>query len=132
MKQPYVEEFRYGEAKATVLHTFETYPSQEARIRNLVANWFAEKYQAKCIISVSTGHRQAQWSVCWHSKTYQEKEQKMKYWDRQGEKKERAAAFLKAFEDFLQECPPNEEEIKEMEAKYSKSVPLHKKFCEKI
>lgn len=120
MKQPYVEEFKYGNAKATVLHTFETYPSQEARIRNLVANWFADRYQAKTIISVSTGHRQSQWSVCWHSKAYQQKEREMKYWDRQGEKKQRAAAFLEAFESFLAECPPEEEEIEAAEARYSK------------
>ena len=120
MKHPYIEEFKYGNARATVLHTFETYPSQESRLRNLVANWFAEKYQAKCIISVSTGHRQAQWSVCWYSPTYSRKEQDMKYWDRQAEKKQRAAAFLSAFEDFLKQCPPDFDEIEATKARYNK------------
>ena len=76
-KQPYIEEREVGKAKATILHTQETYPSQEEPLRKSIANWFADTYGARTIISVSTGRHQATWQVCWHSPIYNDKEKEI-------------------------------------------------------
>ena len=42
MKRSYTEEFDFGTGKATVVHTRETFPSQEEEIRKFAANRFAD------------------------------------------------------------------------------------------
>lgn len=45
----------------------------------------------------------------------------MTYNDRLKEKKERAAAFLEAFEAFLDTCPPEDDELRAADVRYQKS-----------
>ena len=97
-KQPYIEEREVGKAKATILHTQETYPSQEEQLRKSIANWFAETYDgARTIISVSTGRHQATWQVCWHSPILYNKERYMTFQEKKDDREKRARAFLEAF-----------------------------------
>lgn len=121
MKQSYIEEFDFGTGRATVVHTRETFPSQEEEIRKFAANWFADNYQARTIVSVSAGRHQSTWSICWRSDTYIIKEKDMTYNDKLKEKKERAELFLKAFEEFLDTCPPEEDELRAADVRYQKS-----------
>lgn len=132
MKKSYTEEFDFGTGKATVVHTRETFPSQEEEIRKFAANWFADNYQARTIVSVSTGRHQSTWSVCWRSDTYIIKEKDMTYNERLKEKKERAELFLKAFEAFLDECPPEEEELDAAAVRYQKSHLVNEKQKAKL
>lgn len=127
MKKSYTEEFDFGTGKATVVHTRETFPSQEEGLRKFAANWFADNYQARTIVSVSTGRHQSTWSICWRSDTYIIKEKDMTYNEKLKEKKERAEAFLKAFEEFLDDCPPEEDELRAADVRYQKSHLLNEK-----
>ena len=45
----------------------------------------------------------------------------MKYTEKLQEKKERAELFLKAFEEFLDTCPPEEDELRAADVRYQKS-----------
>lgn len=128
MKQPYIEERMVGKAKATILHTEETYPSQEEPLRKAIANWFADTYGARTIISVSTGRHQATWTVCWHSPIYNIKENKMTFQEKMEDREKRARAFLDAFEDFLNDCPPTEEELEATKERYRKARESYERF----
>lgn len=119
-KQPYIEEKEVGKAKATILHTEETYPSQEEPLRKSIANWFAETYGARTIISVSTGRHQATWQVCWHSPILYNRERDMTFREKMDDREKRAREFLGAFEEFLKDCPPTEEELEATKERYRK------------
>lgn len=128
MKQPYIEERVVGASKATILHTEETYPSQEEPLRKAIANWFADNYGARTIISVSTGRHQATWQVCWHSSIYYNKEKDMTFQEKMEDRENRAKAFLQAFEDFLNDCPPTEEELEATKERYRKVRDSYERF----
>lgn len=128
MKQPYIEEKIVGKAKATILHTFETYPSQEAPLRKAIANWFADTYGARTIISVNAGCHQATWQVCWYSPIYYIKEKNMTSQEKASDKRARADAFLHAFEDFLNDCPPGQEELEAMKERYRKAKVFNERY----
>ena len=128
MKQPYIEERVVGKAKATILHTGETYPSQEEPLRKAIANWFADTYGARTIISVSTGRHQATWTVCWHSPIYYIKENKMTFQEKMEDREKRAKEFLAMFEDFLEDCPPTEEELLATKERYRKARASYEKM----
>lgn len=128
MKQPYIEEKIVGKAKATILHIFETYPSQEAPLRKAIANWFANNYQARTIISVNAGCHQATWQVCWYSPIYNIKEKNMTFQEKKDDRDKRAREFLKAFEDFLNDCPPGQEELEAMKERYRKAKVFNERY----
>lgn len=131
MKQPYIEEKIVGKAKATILHIFETYPSQEAPLRKAIANWFADNYQARTIISVNAGCHQATWQVCWYSPIYNIKEKNMTFQEKAFDKRSRADAFLHAFEEFLADCPPTEEELAATKERYRKANIFNERYQKK-
>ena len=56
----------------------------------------------------------------------------MTYNDRLKEKKERAAAFLEAFEAFLDTCPPEEDELRAADVRYQKSHLVNEKQKSKL
>lgn len=128
MKQPYIEEKIVDKAKATILHTFETYPSQEAPLRKAIANWFANNYQARTIISVNAGCHQATWQVCWYSPIYNNKERDMTFQEKKDDREKRARAFLEAFEDFLNDCPPTKEELDSTKERYRKAKVFNERY----
>ena len=127
-KQPYIEEREVGKAKATILHTQETYPSQEEPLRKSIANWFADTYGARTIISVSTGRHQATWQVCWHSPIYNNREKDMTFQEKKDDREKRAREFLEAFEEFLNDCPPTEEELEATKERYRKARASYEKM----
>ena len=127
-KQPYIEEREVGKAKATILHTQETYPSQEEPLRKAIANWFADTYGARTIISVSSGRHQATWQVCWHSPIYNIKENKMTFQEKMEDREKRERAFLQMFEEFLDDCPPTEEELEATKERYRKARESYERF----
>ena len=56
----------------------------------------------------------------------------MTYNDRLKEKKERAESFLKAFEEFLDTCPPEEDELRAADVRYQKSHLVNEKQKSKL